>query len=105
MFHCWTAALFDHFDHCFIVLKDVQLRLALRRICGCGDVVHMRQLVNISIFFFLGGLDFEFRELFPAAGLVDVLVLFDDCNTSITTSHNSRASNPFDVRGVNSASG
>ena len=30
---CQTSALNDHFDHCFSVFKDVQLRLALRRIC------------------------------------------------------------------------
>ena len=36
-------AFIDHFDHCFIVFKDVQLRLALRIICECGDVIHMRQ--------------------------------------------------------------
>ena len=47
--HRWTSALNDHFDHCFVVFKDVQLRLALIRICVCGDVVHMRQMINISI--------------------------------------------------------
>ena len=47
--HRWTSALNDHFDHCFIVFKDVQLRLALRRLCVCGNVIHMRQLINISV--------------------------------------------------------
>ena len=29
--------------------KDVQLRLALTRLCVCGDAVHMWQLINISV--------------------------------------------------------
>ena len=35
---------------------------------------------------------YDSREQFPAAGLVGVLVLFDERNTSITTFHKSRAS-------------
>ena len=31
--HCWTSALNGHFDHGFIIFKDVQLRLALGRMC------------------------------------------------------------------------
>ena len=52
--HRWTLAFDDHFDHCFVVLENVQLRLALRRIFVCGDVVHMRQLINISVSFLFG---------------------------------------------------
>ena len=37
------------FDYCFMVFKDVQLRLALRRMCVCGNVVHMRRLLNITV--------------------------------------------------------
>ena len=48
MSHCRNSALNDHFDHCSSVFKDVQLRLTLRRVCVWGDVVHMRQLINIS---------------------------------------------------------
>ena len=46
--HCWTSALNDHLDHNFIVFKNVQLRLTLGGVCVCGNVVHMRQLINIS---------------------------------------------------------
>ena len=46
--HCWTSALDDHLDHNFTVFKNVQLRLTLRRVCVCGNAVHMRQLINIS---------------------------------------------------------
>ena len=52
--HRWTSAFDDHFDHGFVVFKDLQLRLVLRRICGCGDVVHMRQLINISVSLLFG---------------------------------------------------
>ena len=40
------------------------------------------------------GFDVWFREEFPAAGLVGVLVLFNKRNTSITTSHKSTACSP-----------
>ena len=49
---------------------------------------------STSRFPFCLGLDLRFREQFPAAGLVGVLVLFDDGNTSITTSQKSRTRNP-----------
>ena len=35
-----------------------------------------------------------FSKLFPDTGLFGVIVLFVECNTSITISHKSRASNP-----------
>ena len=38
--HCWTSSFDDHLDYWLIVLKSVQLRLALRRMCVCGYVVH-----------------------------------------------------------------
>ena len=83
---------------------------AMRRICVCGVVVHVRQLINILVPF-CSGLDLWFCEQFPAAGLVGGLVLFGERNTSmrgwlvdlvllgeritsIITSHKSRASNP-----------
>ena len=49
MSHRRTSTFNDHLDHCFVVFKDVQLSLALRRIFVCGDVVHMRQIINISV--------------------------------------------------------
>ena len=51
--HGWTSALNDHFGHCFVIFKDVQLRLTLRKVCVCGYVVHMRQLINISVSLFV----------------------------------------------------
>ena len=85
-------------DYCIVVIKKIQLRLALREMCVCGDAVHMQQLVNISVLFCLS-LD-EFLELFPVshlfpdAGVVGVFALFVEHNTSITTAHKSRARNP-----------
>ena len=37
--HCWTSSFHGHPDYTFVVFKDVQLRLALRGMCVCGDVV------------------------------------------------------------------
>ena len=51
---CWTSALDDHLDHSFGVFKNVKLRLTLRRVCVCGNVVHMRQLINISVSLLFG---------------------------------------------------
>ena len=42
----------------------------------------------------LGGLDLKGREQFPAVSWVGDSVLFDERNTSITTSHKSRAESP-----------
>ena len=33
VFHCWTSSFDDHLDHCFVIFKNAQLRLALRRMC------------------------------------------------------------------------
>ena len=39
--HCWTSSFDNHLDDSFVVFKDVQLRLALRRMFACGNVVHI----------------------------------------------------------------
>ena len=39
--HCWSSAFDDNLDHSLIIFKDVQLRLALSRMCVCGYVVHI----------------------------------------------------------------
>ena len=59
-----SRATLQVFDTCFIVgllpltiilitaslfSKNVQLRFTLRRVCVCGDVIHMRRLINISV--------------------------------------------------------
>ena len=41
MSHCWTSAFNDHLDHGFVVFKNVQMRLTLRRICvGVHNPLH-----------------------------------------------------------------
>ena len=30
--HCWTSALDDHLDHCFIIFKNEEHRTKLRRL-------------------------------------------------------------------------
>ena len=67
--------------------------------CVCVNVVHMRQLLKISVSLLVWiWVCFENSFLshicFPGAGLVGVLVLFVERHTSITTSHKSRAGNP-----------
>ena len=39
---------------CFIVFKNVQQSLTLRRLCVCCDVVHMRQFLKISVSLLFG---------------------------------------------------
>ena len=92
--HRWTSALNDHFDHCLIVFKDVQLRLALRRMCVGGYVVHTWQSIGISVApssvsvsrdwaSWCVGLGFITRQ-FPGTNLIGLLVLFVERNTTIT---------------------
>ena len=37
----WSSSFDDHLDHSVIVFKNVQLRLALRRKCVGGYVIHV----------------------------------------------------------------
>ena len=39
--YCWTSSFDNHLDHSFIIFKDVQLRLALRRVCWWVRNPHM----------------------------------------------------------------
>ena len=53
--HCRTSSSNDHFDHGFVVFKNVQLRLIVRRMCVGGHIIHITQLINLlSSFDFLG---------------------------------------------------
>ena len=42
MSHRRTSAFNDHFDHCFIVFKNVQLGFEVTRFCAGDNVVHLR---------------------------------------------------------------
>ena len=39
--HCWTSSFDNHLDDSFVVFKNVQLRLALRRMCVGGYVINI----------------------------------------------------------------
>ena len=39
--HRRTSALYDHFDHSFIVFKTVQLSFELRSFCACDNAIHI----------------------------------------------------------------
>ena len=52
--HRGTSAFNDHFDDRFAVFKNGQLRLALSRMCVCENVVHIRQLLNVSVTILFG---------------------------------------------------
>ena len=46
--------LHDHLDHSSLNFKSVQLGLALRRMCACENVVHIRHVLNISVSLLFG---------------------------------------------------
>ena len=98
MSHCWTSAFNDHFVHCFVVFKNVQLRLALRRMCLWGR--NRLATFDQHLGFPLVWIWVCFAKRFPShvccqmLGLVGVFVLFVEHNTSTTTSHESRAGIP-----------
>ena len=53
--HCRTSPFDNHFDHGFVVFKDVQLRFTLRRMCVGAYIVHFTQVLNLlSSFSHLG---------------------------------------------------
>ena len=39
--HRNTSALYDHFEHSFIIFKNVQLSFEMRRTCGGVNVIHI----------------------------------------------------------------
>ena len=44
--HRWTSSFYYHFDHGFVVFKNVQRDFALRWRCVCGYIIHFSQLLN-----------------------------------------------------------
>ena len=41
MSHCGASSLYDHLDHCFVVLKDVQQSFLTRRMHVCGNKINI----------------------------------------------------------------
>ena len=46
--HVGAPAFNDHFDHDFIVFKNVRLGSEVRRFCACDNVIHIRYLINFQ---------------------------------------------------------
>ena len=84
MSHRWTSSFDNH-----LMLKNVQLRLILRRMCVSGYVILIRQLINFLSSFVSLGLGFGIGSRTCWLGWT---VLFVERNTSITMSQRSRAS-------------
>ena len=82
---CWTSSFDNHLDDRFIVFKNVQLSLTLRRVCVGGYVIH----ITSRFLFSIGAV-----HKFPWASLLCLAVLFVERNTSITTSQKSTTGNP-----------
>ena len=107
-----TSAICDHLDHCFVVFKNVQLSSEVKSFCACDNVIHIRQFLNFSVtasFRFgvsvgVGALVITscstsqhlIIDLFYSTVISQTLMMFfEECNTSITVSHRSRAGISF----------
>ena len=96
MSHCSASSFDNHLDTCFIVFKNVQLKLTLRGMRVRKNWIHIGKstfpdfyCLDLDVFFGLSSVP----QLFPVAGKTEV-ALSCDRNTSITTSHKSRAGKP-----------
>ena len=95
MSHRRTSSFDYHFDHRFVVFKNVQLRFPFRRTGVCGYVIHFTQLVNLLLSSDMLGLCIGITNcpsLLVASMVEFCLWLF--VKTSFTMSQRSRASNP-----------
>ena len=45
--HRWSSSFNHHFDHGFVVFKDEQQKLSLRRMCVCGYIIHVTHMINL----------------------------------------------------------
>ena len=67
--HRGAPSFDNHFDHSFILFKNVELRLALRNACVCGHVIHLTWLINLltSCDMLALGVGFRNHSQFPGA--------------------------------------
>ena len=42
--HCWTSAFVDHFNHCFVILKNIQHRTKSRRLRVRRNMINITQI-------------------------------------------------------------
>ena len=61
--HFWTSSFNYHFDDGFVFLKYVQLKLIVRRMCVCGYIIDITQLLNLLFSFDTLGLGFWNQKL------------------------------------------
>ena len=54
MSHCWTSAFDDHFNHGFVILKDVQHRTKSRKLRVRRDVANIAQIKIVEMNWNLG---------------------------------------------------
>ena len=97
MSHCWTSSFDYHFDHSFIVFRDVQLRLTLKKnVCWwVRDRLH--SIGQPSVFLWhVGSWFLESRTAPVSLWLVCMGSKLSPAErkTSITVSQRSRAGNP-----------
>ena len=96
MSHRRTSTFTYHFDHGFVVFKDVQLRFTLRRMCAGGYAIHLTQLLNLLSSFDMLVLRFGFKNCpsFLVACMFGLDIVVVERSTSITMSQRSRAGYP-----------
>ena len=91
-----TSSFNYHFDHGFVVFKNVQLGFTLKRKCVGGYVIHLTQLFNLLFSFDMLVLGFGIKNCPVSWWLVCLgwTLLLVERSTSTTMSPISRASNP-----------
>ena len=47
--HCWTRALDDHLDHCFIIFKNVEPRTRLRRLHVSENIIEVASFKIVEL--------------------------------------------------------
>ena len=64
--HRRTSSFNYHFDHGFVVFKDVQLRFIVRRMCVGEHMIHITQLINLlsSLGFGKNSISFLYARMF-----------------------------------------
>ena len=95
--HHWTLSFNYHFDHGFVVFKNVQPRFTLRRMGVRGYIIHFTQLLNLLLSFDILGLGFGIVRVAPVFWKLVCLVwtvLLIKHSTSMTMFQRSRAGNP-----------
>ena len=95
--HCWTSALNDHLDHSFVIFKKCITETHLEksvRLWYNGPNATIDQRLGFCLGLDVRSLSGSPTQFLAAGLVVGDVVLFDERNTSITTSQKSKASSP-----------